>query len=195
VWLNCERILKDIEARHATVRQQAASIWADLRSLTSRKITSVSQPSEHKSCVTSDSYLLPDPDRKGQLREIIAHFASDGHIVGVEFQLAYESSGRLFGNRSDIVDLVVFNSDAPIIAVMLSFGSLQWNQDKSEIFGLGIVVEDRPSEPAYTIGAWNGQDVIQILRAESGREVIGITGEFNVRLLKALRRYGVILII
>ncbi|KAJ5831955.1 hypothetical protein N7474_000266 [Penicillium riverlandense] len=180
VWLNCERILEDIEIRHATARQQAGSIWTDLRSLTSRKATSVSRPFEHRPDVTSDAYLIPDLDKKGQLREIIAHFARDGHIVGVEFQLAHEGSGRLFGNRSDIVDLISFNSNTPIIAVMMSFGSLQRNQDKSAMFGLGIVVENRPSEPAYTIGAWNGPDVIQILRAESGMEVIGITGEFNV---------------
>lgn len=185
VWLNCERILKDIEARQATVRQQAGSIWTGLRSLTSRKVISVSRPSEHRPDVTSDAYLVPDLDKKGQPREITAHLARDGHIVGVEFKLSHESSGRLFGNRSDIVDRTVFDSDMPIVALMISFGSLQRHQDKSAMFSLGIVVEDCPSEPVYTIGAWNGQDVIQILRAESGMEVIGITGEFNVRPLKS----------
>lgn len=184
VWLNCERILKDIEARHAVVRQQAGSIWTHLRSLTSRKVISVSRPDTHKPDVTSDVYFVPDLDEKGQLTEITAHFARDGHIIGIEFQLSHGNSGRLFGNRSDIVNRIAFALDTPIVAVMLSFGSLQCNQDNSAILGLRMVVEDRPSQPTYTIGAWNDQDVVQVLRAETGTQVIGITGEFNVRSLK-----------
>lgn len=180
VWLNCERILKDIEARQAIAREQAGPIWTGLRGLTSRKVTSVSRPSTHKPEVTSDVYFVPDLDRKSQLREITAHVARQGHIIGIEFHLSHETSSRLLGNRSDFTDKVTIVPGASVVAVMIFFGSLQQNQDKSAMFGLGLVMEDRPLEPTYTIGSWNDRDVVQILRAESGMEVIGLTGEFNV---------------
>lgn len=179
VWLNCERILDDIESRHAIAQQQESSVWTTLQNMITHKVISVSRPSDHRPKATSDVYVVPDLDRKSRLQEVTAYFTRDGHIIGLQFQISHESSKRLFGTRSDIVDHVTVDSDVPIIAVMISFGSLQENQDKSAMLGLGIVVEGR-SEPTYTIGAWNNQDVIQILRAEPGMEVIGITGEFNV---------------
>lgn len=180
VWLNCVQILKDIESRNAIVQQQHTSIWASRRDLTSHKATSVSWPDGHLAEATSDVYFVLGPDRATQLLGIIAYLAIDGHIVGVEFQLSHGHSRQLFGIRSGKVNAVAFDSNAPIIAIMISFGPLEPFDDDSAIFGLGIVVEDHPSEPAYILGAWDSQDVMQVFRAEPDMEVIGITGEFNV---------------
>lgn len=67
-----------------------------------------------------------------------------------------------------------------IIAVLVSFGRPELNQNERRIRGLGFVTQDSPSKPTYTLGKWNEHDVLQILRVESGMEVVGVAGEFNV---------------
>ncbi|KAJ5812666.1 hypothetical protein N7474_008967 [Penicillium riverlandense] len=185
VWLNCERILEDIEARQAIAREQAGPIWTGSRGLISRKVASVSHPSTHRPEITSDVYFASYQDRTSQLKGITAHMTHQGHIIGIELHLSHEHSSqphsnRLLGNRGELTDKVTIVSSASVVAVMISFGSIQQNQDQSAMVALSLVVEDRPSEPTYTVGSWNDGDVVQILFADTGMEVIGLTGEFNV---------------
>lgn len=124
--------------------------------------------------------MVPDPDKKGKLKEIVAHFAADGQIIGIEFQLLNETIGRLFGNYGTTTSRIAFEPEHVITGIMISFGSLERERRSSGILGLRILLEGQPLNPAHTLGEWNDRDVMQVLRAESGMEIVGITGEFNV---------------
>lgn len=178
IWLNCERTLKAIESRQGAIRDQAGTISPVMSQLTTSKLVSISTKSPPEA--TLDVYMVPGPDKKGYLKDIIAHFADDDHIIGIEFQLLNEESGRLFGSHGSKTSRITVEAHSAITAIMISFGSLDREQDGTDILGLGIVFEDQPLKPGHVLGAWNDQDVIHILRSGSGMEIVGITGEFNV---------------
>lgn len=178
IWLNCERTLKAMESQHAPVRTQAGACSPEMSQLTTSKVVSISTAST--SDVTLDVYMVPGLDKKGKLKEIVAHFAADGRMIGIEFQLSNEMLGRLFGNYGTTTSRITVEPGSVIIGTMISFGSLECERRGSGILGFRIVLEGQPLNPAHTLGVWNDQDVIQILHAESGMGIVGITGEFNV---------------
>lgn len=96
VWINSERIISDIEARHTTVRQETGSASTQIRNLTTHKTIFISRDFKEMSEAASVVYFVPDVVNKGQLKGIIDHFGAADQIICIEFQFLDELSGRLF---------------------------------------------------------------------------------------------------
>jgi predicted transcriptional regulator with HTH domain len=185
IWRNCERIVHELETRFGAVRQKFGKAEIEMKGLTTRHVISISPTSNIQSEIISDVFFVPGPNRRGCLKEITAHFNSERRIIGIEFKLLNEASGRLFGNRSSSRETVVLDSSAVITAILVSFGPLESGQGHStSIRGLGIIIQESKSEPIYRLGTWTSQDVVQILRAGTEMQIVGVTGEYNVRYSK-----------
>lgn len=185
IWRNCERIVHELETRFGAVRQKFGKAEIEMKGLTTRHVISISPTSNIQSEIISDVFFVPGPNRRRCLKEITAHFNSERRIIGIEFKLLNETSGRLFGNRSSSRETVVLDSSAVITAILVSFGPLESGQGHStSIRCLGIIIQDCQSEPIYRLGTWTSQDVMQILRAGTEMQIVGVTGEYNVRYSK-----------
>ncbi|KAJ5356452.1 hypothetical protein N7517_011061 [Penicillium concentricum] len=189
IWINCEQIINDVEARHTTVRRQTGSASSQIGNLTSHKTIFVSRDFKGMPGAASVASFVTSAVKRHQLTAIIAHLGTGDQIIGIEFQLLDELSGRLFGNSSNSTIKVTLKSQTVITGVCISFGSPELNQNERRIRGLGFVTRESPEKPTHILGRWDEHDVLQILRVQPGMEVGGVTGEFNAQTITA---FGII---
>ena len=180
IWINCEQIINDVETRHTTIRRQSGSVPTEISNLSSHKTIFVSRDFKEPPEAASVASFVSKMGKRDRLRAIIAHLGAGDQIIGIEFQLADEPSGRLFGTSSNFTNKITLSSHLVIVAVCVSFGSPELNQNERRIRGLGFVTRESASKPTHILGEWNDHDVVQILRVQPGMEVVGVAGEFNV---------------
>ncbi|XHF98664.1 hypothetical protein AWENTII_002209 [Aspergillus wentii] len=180
IWLNCQRILGAIERRFAQTRKESGRVRTQMKNLAKYRLAPISRETSIVPEAFSDVYFIPSVDRPEELHTITAHFGIDGCIIGIEFALYGEESSRLFGNRSTSTESVTINPETVITGFLISQGPFQSDKEKyCSIYGLGILTQDSPKEPKHRLGKWTDLDLVQIIRAVDGMQVVGITGEYN----------------
>ncbi|KAI9926146.1 hypothetical protein MW887_004609 [Aspergillus wentii] len=176
IWLNCQRILGAIERRFAQTRKESGRVRTQMKNLAKYRLAPISRETSIVPEVFSDVYFIPSVDRPEELHIITAHFGIGGCIIGIEFALYGEESSRLFGNRSTSTESVMINPNTVITGFLISQGPFQPDKEKySSIYGLGIFTQDSPKEPKHRLGKWTDLDLVQVIRAIDGMQVVGIT--------------------
>ncbi|OKP05953.1 hypothetical protein PENSUB_6673 [Penicillium subrubescens] len=132
IWINSEKIIREIETRHAAVRPVTGIVSTQMRKLASRCTIFISRDLGDMPQAASTVYFVPDIVKKSHLNKITAYFGADSQIVGVEFLLLDELSARLFGNRSELTSQITLDSPKVILGLCLSFGSPALNKKEHQ---------------------------------------------------------------
>lgn len=183
VWSCCEGIL-DILSRRT---KESGSVSSELESITSSQVARIRDKadSETRTLVESETYFRPtilDPPR---LSSLTVYFSKQTSITGIEWRLEGEESGRLFGKRAIGMQSVALPADLVIAGIVLSLGPRSLKASDRMAFGLGLLSMDSVDEPRVKLGTWTENDIVKVFRPalnQSATAVVGITGQYSVRL-------------
>ncbi|KAL4865424.1 hypothetical protein BDV12DRAFT_200164 [Aspergillus spectabilis] len=143
-------------------RKQSGSFSIELGALTSTRIACIREPGK---------------TAKGTLVE------TQTSIVGIEWLLEGETSGRLFGYRAPGMQSVALPPDLVITGIILSLGSASAKSTTGRtVYGLGLLCPDSSSQPQIKLGRWTEDDIVHVFRAASvqpNTTIIGIVGQYT----------------
>ncbi|KAI9933744.1 hypothetical protein ASPWEDRAFT_168018 [Aspergillus wentii DTO 134E9] len=192
IYINCRGIIQKIDGRFSEVRANAGSVDPDVRRLASRRRATIALDVHPDFCdVFSEVYFVPSLQRGRQLQSVtVYHRLGDsgfpGHrwIVGVEFGLYDEDTSRLFGYRTEFPDTVTIPQETVITGMVVSLGPFQdlvakERPENACIYGIGLLTSDSTTEPKYKAGIWTDNELMHAFYAETGTEIIGVTGMFD----------------
>ncbi|THC99615.1 hypothetical protein EYZ11_000882 [Aspergillus tanneri] len=183
IWRCCEHILCVVEKAFMKTRRQSGRASPELKERAVTRVASLCEPCLGSSYL-SEVYFIPDVGDVPSLRSVTVYFSLDNdEIIGIEWRLQGEKSGRLLGRRTSSLERKGLPRDLAISGFVLSLGSTRnaFSNEQS-IYGLGILTEGSP-EVRIKLGSWTDNDLVQAFRADwletEGHRVVGIAGHYD----------------
>lgn len=183
IWTCCEGIL-DILSRRT---KESGSVSSELESITNSQVGRIRHTTgmEKSTLIESETYFRPTILDPPLLSSLTVYFSKQTSIIGIEWHLEGEESGRLFGERATGMQSIALPPDLLITGIVLSLGPESLKDSDRMAYGLGILSMDSVDEPRIKLGRWTGNDIVKVFRPAENQPaaaVVGITGQYSVRL-------------
>ncbi|KAL2819182.1 hypothetical protein BJX63DRAFT_382649 [Aspergillus granulosus] len=181
IWTCCEGILDAMEIG----RKESGSVSHELEVLTSPRIARIRKPgiSEIRKLVNGETYFRPRTLDQPTIRSLTVYFSEQTSIVGIEWQLEGEISGRLLGNKGTGVQSVALPPGLAITGILLSLGPASLSEETNRaVRGLGLLSADDDYIPCVKLGRWTDHDIVHVFRPEKAQPdatIVGIAGQFS----------------
>ncbi|KAB8260874.1 hypothetical protein BDV32DRAFT_158564 [Aspergillus pseudonomiae] len=156
-----DRILDDIEESVAS-KDNHEGVSTQILSLSSFRAVTVSwDVSIDKK--NTDVYIRPLIDNPPHPKNAKVYFGADGDMVGMEFFLEGDKSGRLVGYQTNSLQSVSFQKDMLINGFVISLGPMHGNYHR----------------PYAKLGHWSNNDLVHILCARTIETLVGFSAQYS----------------
>ena len=173
------------EARFGPVRKQSGQADSDIRAISSYQITTMTDPRDIKAETPTDVYSKPTVEDNPVVDSVVAYFNPKNRLIGIEFFLRGERSGRLFGNRTcSKSSLSISRPATDAIKGMVTYLVPVTGKEKQTPYYLravGFLQDNEDNTRQAILGDSAESDLKIIFRPLRGMDVIGIAGQHNVR--------------
>ncbi|KAL2837860.1 hypothetical protein BJY01DRAFT_251265 [Aspergillus pseudoustus] len=190
IWTCCEGILDAMEVG----RKESGYVSRELEALTSSRIARIRKPGirEIGKLVDNETYFRPRTLDQPHIRGLTVYFSDQTAIVGIEWHLEGESSGRLFGNRGVGMQSVALRPGLVITGILLSLGEASSPGKDQAIRGLGLLSADDDYRPCVKLGRWTDDDIVHVFRpakTQPDATIVGIAGQYSK---SAITKFGIL---
>ncbi|KAL3467792.1 hypothetical protein BJX64DRAFT_283260 [Aspergillus heterothallicus] len=181
IWACCEGILDVMETR----RKESGSVSRELEAITSSRVARIRQPGlrDMGKLVDSETYFRPRTLDQPSIRGLTVHFSEQSSIVGIEWQLENESTGRLFGTRGAGMQSVALPLGLIISGIVISLGPAAISSEKDRaVRGFGILPKSEDERPCIKLGSWTNDDIVHVFRTANTQPyatIVGIAGQYS----------------
>ncbi|BCS29320.1 uncharacterized protein APUU_70890A [Aspergillus puulaauensis] len=180
IWTCCEGIL-DILSRRT---KESGSVSSELESITNSQVGRIRHTTgmENSTLIESETYFRPTILDPPLLSSLTVYFSKQMSIIGIEWHLEGEESGRLFGKRATGMQSIALPPDLLVTGIVLSLGPESLKDSDRMAYGLGILSMDSVDEPRIKLGRWTENDIVKVFRPAENQPaaaVVGITGQYS----------------
>ncbi|KAB8220652.1 hypothetical protein BDV33DRAFT_191079 [Aspergillus novoparasiticus] len=161
IMMCIDRILDDIEdsvasqGNHEGVSAQIPG-FSSFRAVTFLWDSSIAKKN-------TDIYIRPVIDNPPSAKNVKVYFGADGGMVGIEFLLEGDKSGRLVGHQTNSLQIVSFPKDMVINGFVISLGPMHSNYHR----------------PYARLGRWTNNDIVHILCARTIETLVGLSAQYT----------------
>ncbi|GMG46303.1 unnamed protein product [Aspergillus oryzae var. brunneus] len=179
IMMCIDRILDDIEDSVAS-QDNYEGVSTQILGLSSfRAVTFLCDASIAKK--NTDIYIRPVIDNPPSVTNVKVYFGAHGGMVGIEFLLEGDKSGRLVGHQTNWLQIVSFRKDVVINGFVISLGPMREFHTNHMIHGLAILTDGNYHHPYARFGHWTNNDIVHILCARTTETLVGLSAQYTVR--------------
>ena len=180
IMMCTDRILDDIDDSVASPDNHEG-VSTEILSLSSfRAVTFSWDASIAKK--NTDVYIRPVIENPPSPKNVKVYFGADGSMVGIEFLLEGDRSGRLVGHQTNSLQCVLFPKDMVINGFVISLGPMLEFPTNYKIHGIAILTDDNYTCPYARLGSWTNNDIVHVLCARTVETLVGFSAQYTVRI-------------
>ncbi|RAQ56465.1 hypothetical protein COH20_009662 [Aspergillus flavus] len=177
IMMCIDRILDDIEDSVAS-QDNYEGVSTQILGLSSfRAVTFLCDASIAKK--NTDIYIRPVIDNPPSVMNVKVYFGAHGGMVGIEFLLEGDKSGRLVGHQTNWLQIVSFRKDVVINGFVISLGPMREFHTNHMIHGLAILTDGNYHHPYARFGHWTNNDIVHILCARTTETLVGLSAQYT----------------
>lgn len=180
IMMCIDQILDDIEDSVAS-QDNYEGVSTQILGLSSfRAVTFLCDASIAKK--NTDIYIRPVIDNPPSVMNVKVYFGAHGGMVGIEFLLEGDKSGRLVGHQTNWLQVVSFRKDVVINGFVISLGPMREFHTNHMIHGLAILTDGNYHHSYARFGHWTNNDIVHILCARTTETLVGLSAQYTVRI-------------